>query len=139
MKDPNVIAQKMVTRAAQAQPDYIAGVKAVTDSPTALAAKSLDKAAAKYLEAIQSGKTARKLNAVTLADWQTATVNKGGQRFAQGVQAALPKIQKFMAQLLPYQDSYLPALRAMPSTTLADGIQRMIVNAQKMADFKPNT
>jgi len=137
-KDPNAVAAKMVSRASAAQPDYIAGVKGVTDSPTAKAALAGDKAQANYMAAWQSGKTAKRLNAVSLSDWQNATVTKGGARFAQGVAASLPKLQKFFSQSLPYIATLQAQISAMPSTSLEDNINRMIANARGMAKFQYN-
>lgn len=134
--DANAVAQKMVTRAQAAQPDYVKGVQGVQSSPTAAAAKVLDKAANNYMAAINSGKTAARLNAVSLQSWQNSTVTKGGPRYSTGVQAALPKMQNFFAQALPYITTLQAKIKAMPSTTLADNIQRMVTNAQEMANFK---
>jgi hypothetical protein len=135
-KDPNVVAQKMVSRAQAAAGDYANGVKAVTDSPTAAAAKALDKAKLNYNAAIDSGKTAARLNAVSTQDWINATITKGAPRYSTGVQAALPKLQKFFAQSLPYIANLQQTISKMPSVTLADNIQRMVANAQGMANFK---
>lgn len=135
-KDPNAVAAKMVARATAASGDYAAGVKAVTESPTAAAAKQLDKAQQNYIAAIQSGKTAARLNAVSTQDWINATVTKGVPRYSTGVQAALPKLQKFFSQSLPYIANLQAQIAQMPSTTLADNIQRMIANAQGMANFQ---
>ena len=119
------IADKMASRAAAAQSDYTSGVMSVTTAPGARAAANK----AGYLNGVTSSadKWARNTAAVSLSEWQTATAAKAG-RFAQGVQAAKPKIEAFWNKFGPVLDSVTAATRAMPATNLEDRIAR--ANAQ---------
>jgi len=133
--DPVAVADKTVTRAVNAAGDYKKGVQAVTESPTVAAAKNLEKAKVNFAKAVDSGKMAARLNAVNVADWIAATAGKGADRYPTGIQAAKPKILKFMTQFLPHVQTVKARVDAMPSTSLSDNIQRMVANVQGLAEF----
>lgn len=134
---PEQIAQKWANRLSSATADIQAGVQAVTVSPTATAAKNPQKYLDGVNKAVQSGKWASRLNAVSLTDWQTATIQKGIPRISQGAQAAQPKMASFMSQLIPFQNTLQAKVNAMPSANLQDSINRMTAWVQGMATFKP--
>lgn len=133
---PEQIADKQVARSVAAVADYKQGVQAVTVSPTAKAAQNLDKYLEKTAEAVNSGKMAANLNSVTLQSWQDSTVNKGGSRYASGVQAAKAKIANFQRQIAPFRDALSAQVQAMPKKTLEDSLARVEANIRGMSKFK---
>lgn len=128
-KDPNTVAQKWQTnlQAAATNGTVTAGIQSVTVAPGQLAAKAQDlwatnTAAAKSRFASNSAK-------VTLSDWQTAAVNKGVPRIADGASQAEPKMAAFMGKLLPFLNTQVANLPARGSIT--QNLQR--ANAVAMA------
>ena len=130
------ISKKWSERTSGATEAYKKGVNNVTESPTAKAANNLDKALANYTKAINSGKMAKTLNAVTLADWKSKTSELGSQRLATGVQGALAKRQKFDTALVNHLNAELPAIDQMKVLTLEDGINKAAAMIRAMAKFQ---
>jgi hypothetical protein len=102
----------------------------VTESPTAKAASNPQKFLMGVQAAVQSGKWQAGLNAVSLQDWKTAMIQKGVGRVAQGTQAALPKMQAFMARFYPILQQNMEQVNAMPNNTLEDRINKMVAMAR---------
>ena len=135
-KDPAAVAAKWSKNLAGSTDSIRAGVQAVTQAPTAKAASRLDAYQAGVAQAVASGKMARRLNAVTLGDWQQAMLNKGVSRVAAGATAAQPKMAAFMAKWLPYQDQLKQKLASMPRGDLQTNIQRAVTAIEHNAAFK---
>src|ERR1700675_715182 len=98
------IVDKQIRRAQQASQDYINGVNGVTESPTAKAAAKKDKYLAGVQQSVSDGTYESSLMAVSTQDWKSATVEKGGQRWAPGVAASRPKLLKFQREYGPVRD-----------------------------------
>jgi len=133
---PEAGAEKLVRRASGAIQDYVAGVKSVTESPTAQAAKNLDKAAMNFQEAVSSGRMARRLNSVTRESWINDTVAKGQARYGPGITAAKDKILAFNQEFYPYLDRVSAEVRALPSMTIDDSINRASVAIRRLHEFQ---
>lgn len=118
---PQEIAAKAASRAAAASADYEAGVRRVSVAPGQRAAAK--KNAYVQNTAASADKWASRTAAVSLADWQNATLGKSG-RFAQGVSAAQPKIAEFWTSFGPHLDNVTAKVRAMPSDTMEQRIER---------------
>ncbi len=108
------------------------GVQSVTTSPGTAAARQ--KAA--YLANVQAAgdKWASRVSAVSTAEWQQAVQTKGIPRIAGGAQAAQPKFEQFMAQLIPFVESAKGSLQARGG--LEQNIARMTAFTRAMAGFK---
>lgn len=134
MKNPTDVAGKWASRLGAATQDIQRGVQAVTVAPGAAAAAQRQK----WVQRVTASqdKWARNVSRVSLADWQAATINKGIPRVASGAQAAQPKMEQFMSELLPHIERGLPALKAMPGVTLDDGINRSSAWIRHMATFR---
>ena len=128
--------QKNTAAATQA---YADGVNAVQDSPMEKAAANSDKMLAKITEAVNSGKWAKTLRAVSLADWKTKTATTGAQRLASGVQAAGAKRAKFDQALINYLGSAMPAIDSMKVITIEDGIAKSAAMIRAMNKFQYRT
>ena len=113
-------AEKWARRTQAATPDYQRGIERVSESPTEAAANSQDKMIANLLESVNSGKWARALRGVSLADWKDSALRKGVSRIAAGVQAATPKQQQMATALLQTVDRGIAEIANMPSTTFED-------------------
>lgn len=85
-----------------------AGVQAVQQAPGAAAARQQGLYTSQV--AANAGKWARKVSAVSLGDWQQATIEKGIPRLASGAQAAQPKMASFMGSFLPVLSSAVASL-----------------------------
>lgn len=133
---PEQAADKLIRRAQGAVTDYVAGVKAVTDSPTALAARNLDKAQMNFTEAVQSGRMAKRLNAVSKEDWIKATSEKGQARYAPGLTASKDKVVGFFTEFLPYADRVSSEVAAMPDLTIEDSVARASHAIRRLHEFE---
>ena len=135
-KSAQEVASKWARRAQAATQDLTNGINSVKEAPGAKAAAKQQKMLTNITAAIQSGKWADRVSAVTLADWKKAMIEKGVSRYGQGVQAAEGKMQNFMSELLPYQESLKSTVSNMPDLTLEDSIARMSAWTRGMANFK---
>lgn len=119
---PDQAAAKWAQRSAAATEDVKTGVMNVTEAPGKAAARSKDL----WLQRVSASadKWARRVSSVSLADWQTAMIDKGIQRIAQGTAAAQPKMAAFMADFLPYVDQGVNSIKSMPKGTVEAGVAR---------------
>ena len=133
---PDEFVEKHARRLKGAVPDMQRGVERVTESPTAKAAKQVDKMRTNLLAALDSGKWARRLESVPLEEWKSKMVSKGIPRVAAGIDAAAPKVKAFAEQLLPHIDKVQADVKKMPDVTLEDSINRMVSFTRGMAKFQ---
>jgi len=133
---PEQAQEKHARRLKGATEDMRRGVEAVTEAPTAKAAKSIDKMRINYNAAIDSGKMKRRLESVTLDEWKTKMINKGIGRVAAGIDEAKEKTTKFYGELFPYQDRLQADVKKLPDVTLEDAITRMTTWVRGMAKFE---
>lgn len=129
------IADRYVAGMQGASTRYKAGVAAVTESPTAKAARNLEKARRKYNEAIDSGKTAARLNGVSLAQWQALASTKGANNLGAGAAAAKNKVVAYLNVALPYMQQLQAQIQAMPNETEADAEARQLAWSRGMRQF----
>ena len=111
------------------------GVNNVTIAPGVLAAKKQDKMKANIVKSIESGKWAKNVAAVPLADWKEKILTKGLSRLSSGVEGAKPKVNAFAGKLLSYLTTLQATVKAMPDLTLQDSINRMVKHVTEMSKF----
>lgn len=128
--------QRWKDRLSSATQQIQAGVNAVDQAPTALAAAKQAKMRAGIIEAIDSGRWAAALKAVSLDQWKTRMVNVGIPRIAQGADQAQAKVEKFFNELYNFEDSLLQKVNGMADTTLQDRINKAVAWMQGMSKFK---
>lgn len=116
--------------------DIRKGIDRVEVAPTKLAADQIDKMRIKLMEAFESGRVEAGLRGVSLEDWKTAFKDVGVGRIAAGVDKAEGKMKDFFDFLLPHVAAGQAKIKAMPSTTLEDNIQRMTTFTRHMASKK---
>lgn len=133
--DPMGFAEKWGRRLKGSTQDIRAGVEAVTESPTQLAASKADKMRANVLASIDSGKWQRGLQRVDLPTWKRLTLDKGLGRIGAGVDGATGKMQSFASELLPHIARLQQELDTMPDATIEDSITRMTHFVRGMSQF----
>ncbi len=113
---------------------FVDGVNAVQTSPAQQAIAQEQKMITNWNNAITSGKWATNLGAVTLAEWRQATAGDGGLAYTQSAQKGADKWGQWFTDARPVFEAIQQEVRAMPNTTLQDGINRMIFNVTEMAN-----
>jgi len=129
---PDQVAAKWSQNLSGATQRIQQGVESVTVSPGQAAARQ--KAAWAQNVVAAQDKWASRVASVTLQDWQQAFVSKGIPRIASGAQAAQPKFQAFMSNLLPYIQRGVQSLPARGN--LDQNIARLTAFVRHMANFK---
>ena len=132
---PTEFQDKHARRLKAAVEDIRLGVQRVTVSPTAQAADKQAKMLAELTRAVQSGKWASRLRAVTLEDWRTKTIDKGLNRIAAGIDAAAAKQVDFATKLFAFENTLLTKITAMPDLTIEDSINRATTWIREMSKF----
>ncbi len=138
-KNPQDVMEKWARNLGAATATMTAGVGAVTESPSRVAAGRLDA----YLEGINrslaDGTTKAAMENVTVEDWQLSMTEKG---IPHAVAAARsPKAQAntlhFLDQFLPFVEREAAIIkRNNTGTDLASGIARAVAMMEKNASFK---
>lgn len=128
------VAAKWASRTANAVSDYKAGVMAVKEAPGAAAARQVGRMIDRLQQMAASGELQAAMQSVSLADWQRATAEKGGERLASGARQSQGKMQQFLTEFLPYVQSVKESL---PSRgTPEENIERMLQNVRQLSKFK---
>lgn len=128
-------AEKHARRLKASIQDIRSGVERVTESPTELAAAQQDKMLARLTEAVTSGKWARGLRAVSLADWKNKMLTKGVNNIAPGIDAAHNKVVDFARDLIAYENTLLLEIDRMSDLTIEDSIARATAWIRGMSRF----
>jgi hypothetical protein len=136
MRDPSSVAKQWANNLARSTEKIREGIQRVKESPTAAAARSQDKYLAGVRDAVEDGRWRRGLLKVSTADWQQAMEQKGLPRISNGAQAAQSKMESFMTEWLPYQESLKSKIAAMPKGNLEDAKARAIAAIEHNAAFK---
>lgn len=135
-QDADSVAEKWRRNYAAAQTAYKDGVMAVTESPTAKAAKAKNKYLAGVQKAVDSGRYEEGCLSVSTEDWKAACVDKGMQRMSAGAQQAMSKQRQFYAQLLPHTKRVSEEIARMPDMTDTDAEERAVAAIRKMREFR---
>jgi hypothetical protein len=133
---PQQIAEKQVRRGQAAVQDYKNGVLGVKKAPTQSAAEAVDRWFQGLTKSYNDGSFVDGCNAVSLADWAEKTAGKGAMNYGPGLQAAQGLIADFHAQRDQAQKSIDAELNATPRGDLQTNIQRMVIQATRMSEFK---
>lgn len=125
---------KWVANLSSATDRMTSGAQSVTVAPGQLAAQAADKWLARVTASKQ--KFATNVGAVSLQSWQNSYINIGIPRVASGANAKQAKVQAFMNDFLPYLKNGVDSIDKMPSTSLQDGINRMVAMVNYTAKYK---
>ena len=136
-KSPQDVAQKWQKNLAGSGESIRRGVMAVTEAPTARAARRADAYLAGVQKSVADGKWERGLLRVSLADWQRDMIDKGLARIAGGATAGLPKMQEFLTEFLPFQEAIVARVdQTTPRGDLEQNIQRATEVMRQTAQFQ---
>jgi hypothetical protein len=135
MLSPAEVAAKWAQRASAAGQDYARGVEQTEKDPTALAAANGARYIAGVQEAYQSGRWARRLQAVGKTGWQAAVRDKGVANFATGVAAAQQKYETAIGPVLQAVQAGQRIVAGMPAATPQQRDQRALAFIQHMRQF----
>lgn len=127
------VAEKWARRGQAAGQDFVQGVQRVQTAPGQAAAAKADKWFNSIQQAHASGLWKRRVANVSLEAWKARTAEIGGQRFAQGVQAAQGKMQAAMERILPIVETVRNSVRQMPDDTLDARIQRSVAFQRELS------
>jgi hypothetical protein len=100
------------------------GVNGVQTAPGQSAAAAQDRMLNNLTAAIQSGKWARNVSAVSLQTWQSAMINKGIPRIAQGTAQAVATKSASIETLLANVAAAQAVSNALPKGGIEQGIAR---------------
>ncbi len=125
---------KWLNRLSGATADITAGVNNVQVAPGQLAAAQQQKWLANVTAAADKWK--RNVGSVSLEQWRAYMLNVGVPRVAQGAQAKQAKYGAFAQQFFPHLEAGIAKVKAMPSTSLEDNINRAVTMMRHNASFK---
>ena len=129
-------AEKWSRRTSGSTADYTKGINRVTEAPGIKAAQKVDKMRNGINEAIDSGKWAARVAAVSISEWKAAATVKGASRIAAGVKGAETKMQRFAAELIPFQDGLKNTVDQMDDTTLEGRLNKAVAWMRGMSEFR---
>lgn len=112
------------------------GIDRVSESPMEKAAAKQEKMINNLTEAVNKGKWKRGLESVSLDDWKKKFKDQGVARIAGGATAAMPKMQRFADQLLPFQDNLQRKIKNMADTSFEDRVNRATEWIRGMHEFE---
>lgn len=130
------IAAKWQSNASSASGNYAKGIGRVQQNPMAKAAQNLGKAKQNYIESIDSGRMAAKLNGVTMESWKQAAATKGQSNYSTGIAAGASKMLQAQIKWTPIRDSIAAGVNAMPSNTFAERKARAMAMMDGMHNAK---
>ncbi len=133
------IAQLWGQRMAAAGERMKAGINAVTENPAEKAAAAAPKYLAGVQRAMAEGKYEAGLRKVTLQGWKTKMLNKGISNMQTGAREAVPDMQAFLTDFLPFAAQVSDQVKAMPSGTKEDSRARMLANFEAMSNYRKRT
>ena len=128
--------EKLTTRTRAAIPDWQKGIERVEEAPGAAAARQAPAMLANLTEAVNSGRWAAKVGAVTKEEWQQKTLAKGPARIGPGLDAARPSMLVKAERLLSAVEAARNLARQQPRGTLEQNIQRSVIYMTEMAKHK---
>lgn len=132
---PQEYADKLIRRQTAALDDMRKGVEAVTEAPSKKAVAKQAKMKANLVAAIDNGKWARNLSAITVEEWKEKMLNLGIGRVQAGVEGARAKIERFYARWKPFMEATLAQINRMPDSTLEERIAKSTAYMRAAAKF----
>lgn len=132
---PESRADKWARRTSASQPDWQAGVEAVTDSPMAKAAASADLWQQRLTQPETKDKFKRNVSRVSTEQWKSKTV-AGASRFSSGAQANVDKMVQHQRDSEAYIEAGRRMIATMPNLTVEDKANRAAAWVRYMAKYK---
>lgn len=116
--------------------DYQSGVNKVTENPAQKAIAAKDVWEAGIRDAIANNRYEKGLSKVTLADWKNSVNNGGVMRYTASADKAAANYAKFAAEFYPFLQNVQNEVNALPRRNFQESLQRMIVNATRIHEYK---
>lgn len=131
--DPQTAAADWATGLGNATAKIQRGIQRVQTSPGAKAAAKADK----WLQGVQSAKDkfARNVGAVSLGEWQQATIEAVG-RVAEGATRKQSKYANAITPVFQHMQNVLATVDNMPDMTLDQRIQKSVQFQRGMAGYR---
>ncbi len=135
--DATKVMERWSANTARSAPKYKDGVDAVTESPGETAANHISDYELGVMEALRSGKTERRMRAVSLVDWKRAATGRGATNLVTAANSADVKdhVRTALAQILPFTAEVKATVRRMPKGTREDRKARMLKAFEMMSGF----
>ena len=137
LKDAATIVNKQIeTAQAVGAANYLSGIQQPKADPIAagIAAQPAYEAAMRDPNVLK--RRVEGLRKTNINEWATQTETKGVARYADGVAASRPKVERFWAAFHPLLQQHVQTIRAMAAVTPADRKQRMIANMEGLMRLK---
>ena len=137
VKDAATIVNKQIeTAQAVGAANYLAGIQQPKADPieAGIAAQPAYEAAMRDPNVLK--RRAEGLRRTNIQEWATQTETKGVARYADGVAASRPKVERFWSTFHPLLVQHVQKIRSMPAVTQADRKQRMIANMDGLAQLR---
>jgi len=137
IKDQATIVNKqMANVAAVGGTNYLTGIATPKADPIAagIAAQPAYEAAMRDGAVLKRRVTG--LQRTNINEWGQAAETKGAARYAEGVAASRPKVERFWSDFHPRLQAHIQRIRSMPGVTPADRKNRMIANLDGLRALK---
>lgn len=125
-------ADKMVSRAANAGPDWVKGALAPRKDPVAAALAANQKRVNNFNKSVTDKTWEGALQKVDPAQTAATITAVGAQGYANGIQARKGKISASIARLQPLIAAHVAKMDALPMNTDADAKAKMSANFDGM-------
>jgi hypothetical protein len=135
MADLATTVQRWQQSAGTAQTRYTEGIQSTQSDPTQLAVAAQAKLLQGFMDAVQSGRWARNLQAGGKAYWQQQALAKANN-YSTGIAAGTAKFQAAMQTWLPIINSASQQVQTMPNNSFADSLARMNAFATALHNAK---
>lgn len=137
IKDITTIVDKqMANAAAVGSTNYLAGVAQPKADPIEAGIRAQGAYEAAMRDPNVLARRVTGLRRTSMAEWGQAAETKGAARYAEGVQAARPKVERFWQDWHGKLAAHTQRVRALPAVTAADRKNRMIANFDGLKALK---
>ncbi len=137
IKDVQTIVEKQVTAASSiGTQNYLAGVAAPRADPIEAGIRAQPAYEAAMRDPSVLKRREAGLRRTNIMEWGQASETKGAARYADGVQASRPKVERFWQEWHGKLAQHVNRIRSMPAVTPADRKNRMIANLDGLRGLK---
>jgi len=136
VKPVDYVTQKWRARASAAVEDYKRFVQAPSRDPIAAAISMKETLMAKMRSDETWKKWEEKLSAVGFKGWLEAVLNKGVQRYPQGIEFGTKYYEQFYSEFSKHLEAGLEKVYSLPRVTLEDSIRRAAEMIRHNAQFR---
>ena len=137
LKDAATIVNKQISAAqAVGATNYLLGAQQPKADPIEAGIRAQPAYEAAMRDPAVLRRRAEGLQRTNINEWITQVENKGAARYADGVAASRPKVERFWQAFHGLLTQHVQKVRSMPAVTPADRKQRMIANMDGLAALR---